>query len=227
MASLSAQEISGHPIELLNEDLMFHDPLPLPVVADKTVNNLVSFTLPQEAYARKEKMELELNIREGGVFEKNEWWFHDDKKSDPPPTPEEHAHFTNYSDFMIKLEQTGLPLLTLGHEVEALEEHAVEIQARIDAINDEISNSESDVQSAKKQRLEEDEKAATRWAILYEELWSDYVDKKAENVKLLAEKKEKLQRLVDGCLRYQACAVTIDVADLSKAVADLTEACAE
>lgn len=222
---MAAFDISGPDVSL-NEDLMFHDPLPLPVVSNEAINKLASFKLPREAYVRMEKLDLDLKIRLGGVLQEDGWWFDTDKRSDPPPTPEEEGYVSDYSEFMIKLEQTELPLCKLGHEVELLEKRALEIQARIDAIDEEISNSESDVQSAKKQRLEEHEKAAERWVILYQELWSDYIDKKSEIAKLLAAKKEKLQTLTEVCLRYQACAATIELADLAEAVADLTEACA-
>ena len=198
------------PIEVANEDLMFVDPTPDPVVKDETINKLASFTLPPEARERMAKMEFDLKVRQD--------------ISDPALTPEEEAYVADYSSLIIKLEQTGLPLLKAGEYVEFVEKSLADMEADMFLIESKMNEFET-MSNSKKQRTEKEISDDERWNHIIADILGDKSAEHYDNINSLSKGKEKLQKLTEVCVRYQACVATIELCDIKKAVEELTEVC--
>lgn len=221
----STSTLCDTPVEVLNEDLLFHDPPRVPVVMDETINKLAAFTLPPEARERMAKMEFDLKVRQGGVLQEDGWHFNSNNIFDPPPTPEEEAHVADYSMLLIKLEQTGLPLLKAGEYVEFFEKSLADMETDMVLIESKMNETETMMSDSKKQRSEKEILDDERWIHIISDILGDKSAEHCDNSNSVSKGKEKLQKMTEVCSHYQACVATIELCDIKKAIEELTEVC--
>ena len=126
---------------------------------------------------------------------------------------------------LIKLEQTGLPLLKAGEYVEFFEKSLADMETDMVLIESKMNETETMMSDSKKQRSEKEILDDERWIHIISDILGDKSAEHCDNSNSVSKGKEKLQKMTEVCSHYQACVATIELCDIKKAIEELTEVC--